>query len=79
MIASSGGTQVTVDKVYTENTTIYAQWNYTGSTGGGGGVSKYTIKFETNGGSKVANQTVTRNSVMKEPTAPTKENFDFDG
>ena len=50
-----------------------------GSTGGGGGTSRYTVSFESNGGSKVANQSVTRNSVMKEPTAPTKENFDFDG
>ena len=44
-----------------------------------GGTSRYTVSFESNGGSKVSNQTVTRNSVMKEPTAPTKENFDFDG
>lgn len=50
-----------------------------GGSGGGGGTSRYTISFESNGGSKVSNQTVTRNSVMKEPTAPTKENFDFDG
>lgn len=50
-----------------------------GGGGGGGGTSRYTISFESNGGSKVSNQTVTRNSVMKEPTAPTKENFDFDG
>ena len=52
-----------------------------GSTGGSGGrgTSRYTVSFESNGGSKVSNQTVTRNSVMKEPTAPTKENFDFDG
>ena len=50
-----------------------------GSTGGGGGTSRYTVSFESNGGSKVSNQTVTGNSVMKEPTAPTKENFDFDG
>ena len=77
--ASSGGTQVTVDKVYTENTTIYAQWNYTGSTGGGGGVSKYTIKFETNGGTTVANKSVTRNAKLAEPTAPTKDGFKFDG
>lgn len=51
------------------------------SSGGGGGrsTSRYTVSFESNGGSKVSNQTVTRNSVMKEPTAPTKENFDFDG
>ncbi|MBQ2840996.1 MAG: InlB B-repeat-containing protein, partial [Oscillospiraceae bacterium] len=77
--AASGGTQVTVDKVYTENTTIYAQWNYTGSTGGGGGVSKYTIKFETNGGTTVANKSVTRNAKLAEPTAPTKDGFKFDG
>ena len=50
-----------------------------GGGGGGGGTSRYTISFESNGGSKVSNQTVTRNSVMKEPAAPTKENFDFDG
>ena len=51
-----------------------------GSTGGGGrSTSRYTVSFESNGGSKVSNQTVTKNSVMKEPTAPTKENFDFDG
>ena len=54
---------------------------YSRSSGRGGGrsTSRYTVSFESNGGSKVSNQTVTRNSVMKEPTAPTKENFDFDG
>lgn len=54
---------------------------YYKSSGGGGGrsTSRYTVSFESNGGSKVSNHTVTRNSVMKEPTAPTKENFDFDG
>ena len=51
----------------------------TGGSGGGGSTSRYTVSFESNGGSKVSNQIVTRNSVMKEPTAPTKENFDFDG
>ena len=49
------------------------------SGGGGGGTTRYTVSFETNGGSKVANQSVTRNSVMKEPTAPTKDGFDFAG
>ena len=76
--ASSGGTQVTTDTVFNADITIYAQWTYTGG-GGGRSTSRYTVSFESNGGSKVANQTVTRNSVMKEPTAPTKENFDFDG
>ena len=50
-----------------------------GGGGGGGGTSRYTVSFESNGGSKVSNQTVTRNGIIKEPTAPTKENFDFDG
>ena len=53
----------------------------TGGSGGGGGrsTSRYTVSFESNGGSKVSNQTVTRNSVMKEPTTPTKDGFDFVG
>lgn len=77
--ASSGGTKITTDTVFDADTTIYAQWNYTGSTGGGGGVSKYTVKFETNGGSTVASKSVTRNAKLAEPTAPTKDGFKFDG
>ena len=78
--AASGGTKITTDTVFSENTTVYAQWTYSGGGGGGGRrTSRYTVSFESNGGSKVASQSVTRNTVMKEPTAPTKENFDFDG
>ncbi|MDO4562242.1 MAG: stalk domain-containing protein [Clostridia bacterium] len=76
--AASGGTKITTDTVFSENATVYAQWTYSGG-GGGGGTTRYTVSFETNGGSKVSSQSVTRNTVMKEPTAPTKENFDFDG
>lgn len=36
---ASGGTQVTVDTVFTENTTIYAHWTYTGGSGSGSGGS----------------------------------------
>lgn len=50
------------------------------SSGGGSiSVSKYTVKFETNGGSKVANKTVNRNAVLEAPEAPTKDGFKFDG
>ena len=76
--AASSGTKITTDTVFNENTTVYAQWTYTGG-GGGGGVSKYTVKFETNGGSTIANKTVTRNTVLTEPTAPTKDGYTFDG
>ena len=76
--AASSGTKITTDTVFSENTTVYAQWTYTGG-GGGGGVSKYTVKFETNGGSTIANKTVTRNTVLTEPTAPTKDGYTFTG
>lgn len=50
-------------------------------TSGGGSisVSKYTVKFETNGGSEVENKTVNRNTVLEAPGAPTKDGFKFDG
>ena len=66
--------------IYSSKFSTYSvAYDTVSSSGSGRGTSRYTVSFETNGGSKVSNQTVTRNSVMKEPTAPTKENFDFDG
>ncbi len=46
--AANGGTEVTVDTVYTEDTTIYAQWKRksTGGGGGGGSVIRPTVKEE---------------------------------
>jgi len=61
---------------YTSEITLYAKWN---KRSGGGGTTRYTVLFDTNGGSKLSNQTVTRNSVIKEPTTPTKDGFDFAG
>ena len=50
-----------------------------GSSGSGSKTTDYTVTFNSNGGSKTASQTVNKNSVIKEPTAPTKEGFDFAG
>ncbi|MBQ8526688.1 MAG: InlB B-repeat-containing protein [Clostridia bacterium] len=75
--ASSGGTEITTDTVFSADTTIYAQWSYTGSSGGGS--RRYTVKFEANGGTTVANKTVTRNSKVSEPAAPEKEGYTFMG
>lgn len=33
--APSGGTRITTDSVFTENTTVYAHWTYVGGNGGG--------------------------------------------
>ena len=48
-------------------------------SGGGGGVSKYTVKFETNGGTTIKSASANKNAVVAEPDAPTKEGFTFDG
>ena len=45
----------------------------------GGGTTRYTVKFDTDDGSNVASKTVTRNSKVAEPTAPTKDGFTFAG
>ncbi|MBQ7109180.1 MAG: InlB B-repeat-containing protein [Clostridia bacterium] len=48
-------------------------------SGGGGGVSRCTVEFETNGGTAVANKYVTRNTKITEPTAPAKDGYTFNG
>ena len=55
--------------VLTGEVTLY---RVTSSGGGGGGTTRYTVSFETNGGSKISKQTAARNTTLKEPTAPTK-------
>ena len=57
--ATSGGTKVTTSTVFNANTTIYAQWTYTGGGGGGGGyVSTYAITVEdAKNGDVTASQT----------------------
>ena len=54
---------------------------YSRSSGSNRGTSTstYTVSFETNGGSKISSEHVQKNTVLKEPAAPTKESFDFAG
>ncbi len=49
--------------------------------GGGGGytASTFTVKFNTNGGSKVSSQNLKKNAVVEEPAEPTKEGYTFAG
>ena len=49
------------------------------SSGGGGGTSRYTVKFETNADVKLSSVTVKKNGTVAEPAAITKEGFVFDG
>ena len=49
------------------------------TTGSGAAASKYTVTFDTDGGSAVASQRVEKNDKVSEPAAPTKEGYTFDG
>ena len=61
----SGGTKVTMDTVFSANTTVYAHWTY---IGGGGGynspVTYYTLRFETGGGSDIPSVQGTYNTYI---------------
>lgn len=61
--------------IYTEPVTVSRR----GGGGGGGGTSSFTVKFNSNGGSKVDNSIVEKNSTLNEPEAPSKEGYKFEG
>ncbi len=46
---------------------------------GGSSVTRYTVTFDTQGGSKITSSSVTRNTVVKEPAEPTKDGYVFEG
>lgn len=68
----NGNTAYNFDTAINENTTVYAGW--TAKV-----YDSYKVTFETNGGSAVEEQDVTAGGKAEEPTAPTKEDFDFAG
>lgn len=49
------------------------------STGSGSTLLSYTVKFDTNGGSKLNSKTVKNNTAVTAPTAPTRDGYEFDG
>ena len=79
----SGGTKVAENETsFNENTTLYAHWNYTGGGGGGGGsvTTKYTLSFDTNGGSAIAKVTKAKGTTVDlGQYVPTREGYTFAG
>ncbi len=55
-----------------------AQWSYNGG-GGGGGVTRYTLTYETNGGSPISKETYARNANVKLTKVPKKDGYVFEG
>lgn len=72
------GTMLENDTVVSGNAVYYAYWKKN-SSGGGGGRSRYTVTFDTNGGSAVSKQTVTYNEIIAKPTDPQKDGYTFGG
>ncbi|MCC5910215.1 MAG: InlB B-repeat-containing protein, partial [Clostridiaceae bacterium] len=55
--------------VVTGNTTLYGKWN----------INQYTVSFNVDGGSPVANQTIDHNGKAISPVPPTKTGYTFGG
>ncbi|MCI5969681.1 MAG: S-layer homology domain-containing protein, partial [Oscillospiraceae bacterium] len=64
----------------TSEVTVYKR-SSGGSGGGGGGSTStvYTVKFDTDGDSEIASQTVKVNGTASEPETPEKEGYIFEG
>ena len=89
----SSGDKVDSNTVFTRNATIYAHWTYTGggssgggsSSGGGGGgggavVTKYTLTFDTNGGSAITKVTKDKGTkVDLSGYTTTRQGYTFSG
>lgn len=75
------------DTIITKNITLTAKWEKESNQGSSNEVVKpekpvtvtYTVSFDSNGGSTVKSQTVTKDSTAKEPSDPTRSGYTFLG
>ncbi len=67
--ALSGGTKVKSTDTVTASCTLYAQWT----------ANKYTVSFNSNGGSAVDSKQVTYGSIYGTLATPTKDGYTFEG
>lgn len=72
-------TPTDTDNYETLTGTVCLYYKSSGKSSRKSSTTRYTVAFESNGGSRIASQTVVKNTALKEPADPTKENFDFDG
>ena len=72
----NGGTKITTSTVFDKDTTVYAHWTYTGSTGGGGGggVTTYpiTVKSAKNGDVTASHKTASKGALVTLTVDPDK-------
>ncbi|MBQ2873608.1 MAG: InlB B-repeat-containing protein [Bacilli bacterium] len=63
----------------TKNITLVAKWEKVESTNEPVKVTKYTVKFDADNGSKVTSKTVEKNNTVTKPANPIKEGYKFLG
>ena len=68
----NGNTRFDFSKSVTSNLTLKAKWIKEETT-------KYTITFDSNGGSSVSSQTIPSGGKATKPSNPTRSGYDFDG
>lgn len=71
------GTIFDESSIVSGNSVYYAYWEKKNT--GSGHVTHYTVTFDTNGGSKVSKEIVSKNATVEEPEQPQKEEYSFVG
>ncbi|MBE7060214.1 MAG: hypothetical protein E7389_05280, partial [Ruminococcaceae bacterium] len=74
------GSNDRIKVVMNEDTAVVAEFVVrTASRSGSSANTKYSVIFNTNGGSSVATQKIEKNGTATEPADPTREGYTFDG
>ncbi|HBL50398.1 MAG TPA: hypothetical protein DDZ65_09180, partial [Firmicutes bacterium] len=68
---ADGGTNLSAESTVTGDATYYAHWTL--------GDKKFTVTFDSDGGSSVSTQTVIYGNRVEQPLNPTKNGYDFMG
>lgn len=70
--------EVTVGSTIISDETVTAKWEKN-TTNNSNTVKKYTVKFDTQGGSKISNVSVTSGKTVSKPKDPTRDGYKFVG
>lgn len=70
----NGGTKISMATEFDKDTIVYAHWTYTGSTGGGGGVTTYpiTVKSAKNGDVTASHKSAAKGTTITLAVDPDK-------
>ena len=68
----NGGTKITTDTLFDKDTTVYAHWTYTGSTGGGVTTYPITVKSAKNGDVTASHKSAAKGTTITLTVDPDK-------